>query len=197
MLSDPPLKQTYIKQDLQDWSRYWSAVNQQEYAILTPFRYNDDLRLVIPGTLPLNASTCVGPTSFLSAPCSLFVSRCSTPRRSRASVSSPTPFGPEICFPDGVLLPPTVKAAWRDNRRIADSSVLRAVLNEAGFRGTQLIADATDGDRSDWAREQLKTNTAEAVRLGLCGAPTYQFEDYLVWGQDRVNLVQGERGHAC
>jgi 2-hydroxychromene-2-carboxylate isomerase len=71
--------------------------------------------------------------------------------------------------------------------------VLKAVLDEAGFRGGQLIADVTDGDRADWAREQLKANTTEAIKLGLCGAPTYQFEDYIVWGQDRLNLVQGEK----
>jgi hypothetical protein len=30
----------------------------------------------------------------------------------------------------------------------------------------------------------------EALKLGLCGAPTWQLGRHLVWGQDRINVVQ-------
>lgn len=106
----------------------------------------------------------------------------------------------------------TDRAAWSENRPISDPKVLAQVLNAAGFAGDKLLLDVTSGEKAEVSillssflpspydklttypqqsvKARLKANNDEAIKLGICGAPTYQIGDNLVWGQDRLNVVQ-------
>lgn len=79
----------------------------------------------------------------------------------------------------------TVRAAWVDNIRIGESAELIKVLNNAGLGGDMLVrhaaVDSTEEGKA--ARATLRANTEEAVKLGFCGAPTWQLGRHLVWGQ--------------
>ncbi len=73
------------------------------------------------------------------------------------------------------------RAAWADDRDIADPVVVRSVLDEVGLPGAELVAGADDPA----VRATLRANTEAAVAAGVCGAPTWRIGDALVWGQDR------------
>ncbi|KAM0750379.1 thioredoxin-like protein [Meredithblackwellia eburnea MCA 4105] len=85
---------------------------------------------------------------------------------------------------------PIYQAAWAENKAISSPEVLASVLTSAGFAGEKLVADATTGPRAAELKDKLKANTDEAVKLGLCGAPTYQIGKHVIWGQDKLNVVQ-------
>jgi 2-hydroxychromene-2-carboxylate isomerase len=69
------------------------------------------------------------------------------------------------------------------------------VLESAGFNGADLIEKAS----TQAIKDQLRVNTEEAKKLGLCGVPTYRVLEKdgnewtpaggLVWGQDELNVV--------
>jgi 2-hydroxychromene-2-carboxylate isomerase len=80
------------------------------------------------------------------------------------------------------------RAAWANNQVLGDETVLVSVLDKAGFDGHKLLQGAKDNVNG--CRDKLRDNTAEAVRLGLFGVPTYQVDDgELWWGQDKLNIV--------
>lgn len=67
------------------------------------------------------------------------------------------------------------------------------MLKKAGFDAAELIRKASAKE----VKDQLRGNTEEAKKLGLCGVPTYRVlgEDGkvrggLVWGQDELGVVQ-------
>jgi 2-hydroxychromene-2-carboxylate isomerase len=85
------------------------------------------------------------------------------------------------------------EAYWSGDRDIADTTVLRAVADDAGFEGERLLALA--GEQS--IKDGLRAETDAAVALGACGAPTMRVEpegaggpSWLVWGQDRLPFVE-------
>jgi 2-hydroxychromene-2-carboxylate isomerase len=69
------------------------------------------------------------------------------------------------------------------------------VLTSAGFDAADLIAKASKQE----VKDQLRVNTEEAKRLGLCGVPSYRVLEKqggewkpvgaLVWGQDELGVV--------
>jgi len=96
-----------------------------------------------------------------------------------------------------------VRAAWRDNIEIDEPATLISVrrsasrrqltsqvLSAAGFDGKGLVAAASTGDRADAARKTLRANVDEAAKLGLNGVPSFQLGKHIVWGQDRLPVVQ-------
>lgn len=79
------------------------------------------------------------------------------------------------------------RAAWTDDINISDQEILRKVLDDNGFNGTELLQVAST---SNDVKAQLHENTAQAKQLGLCGVPTYQIDSHFEFGQDRINVVQ-------
>jgi 2-hydroxychromene-2-carboxylate isomerase len=77
-------------------------------------------------------------------------------------------------------------AAWSKNLDIGDEKVLISVLNHAGFDGEKLIENSQD----QAIKDQLKTNTTEAVERGVFGVPTFLLGDHLVFGQDRFSWIK-------
>ena len=78
------------------------------------------------------------------------------------------------------------RALWVDDRDLADDAELAAIAGSVGLDGPALVA----GTKADAVKEQLKAATAEAERLGLCGAPSFLVGDLLFWGQDRLLFVE-------
>jgi 2-hydroxychromene-2-carboxylate isomerase len=85
----------------------------------------------------------------------------------------------------GPLVAALFRAAWFEDRDLADDAELGAIASAAGFDGAALVA----GARDEAVKRALKDATDEAVRRGLCGAPTFVVGDLLFWGQDRLDFV--------
>ncbi len=80
----------------------------------------------------------------------------------------------------GRLLHAFTRAVWAEDRDIAEDSVVRDCLTEAGF-------DPGLADRGMLSGvEVLQRNTDEALRRGVFGAPSYGVGDEIFWGQDRL-----------
>lgn len=69
------------------------------------------------------------------------------------------------------------KAAWSQNLRISDPKVLAEVLTAAGFNGTKLVTEVTTGSKAAQVKDILKSNTDEAVKLGICGVSSFPPRD--------------------
>ena len=73
-------------------------------------------------------------------------------------------------------------ALWKDDRNLADPAVLAEVAARHG------VADAPAAIAA--GKAVYEANTAEAMALGVFGAPTYVCRGELFWGQDRLDFVQ-------
>lgn len=78
-----------------------------------------------------------------------------------------------------------LRAVWVEDRNIADHPTLVAIANECGLEGSALLA-ATDNEP---VHAEYESNTEEAIRIGVFGAPTYVYEGELFWGQDRLLML--------
>jgi 2-hydroxychromene-2-carboxylate isomerase len=84
------------------------------------------------------------------------------------------------------------RAAWVEDRDIGKPEVLNEVCQEAGCDG-----DVVQRASADAAKAALFAATEEAARLGVCGAPCFQVDDVVFWGQDRLPLVEKALGGWC
>jgi 2-hydroxychromene-2-carboxylate isomerase len=84
------------------------------------------------------------------------------------------------------LIQALFRAFWVDDRDLADDAELASLAASVGLDGAALVA----GTKSDAVKDQLKQATTEAVRAGLCGAPSFLVGDLLFWGQDRLLFVE-------
>lgn len=77
-------------------------------------------------------------------------------------------------------------AIWVDQKNMNDPAVVAAVLQDAGFDPTALLAQAADPQ----VKERLKQVTQDAVARGVFGAPTFFVDGQMFWGQDRLEFVK-------
>lgn len=77
-------------------------------------------------------------------------------------------------------------ALWRDDRDLADRAVLAAIAREVGFDAAPLLARALQPD----VQAEFAACTAEAIRIGVLGSPTYVVDGELFYGQDRLMFVE-------
>jgi 2-hydroxychromene-2-carboxylate isomerase len=75
---------------------------------------------------------------------------------------------------------------WAEDRDISDGAVLAGLAMEAGFDGAALV-DATD---DPVIKQGLFDRTRAAQEAGVFGVPTFEVAGELVWGQDRLELVE-------
>ncbi|HKE18686.1 MAG TPA: 2-hydroxychromene-2-carboxylate isomerase [Kofleriaceae bacterium] len=82
------------------------------------------------------------------------------------------------------------RAAWGEDRNIDDPAELADLLTGHGFDAEAMLA----GTREPEAKQRLIDATAEAVKRGVFGAPTFLVarggDERLFWGQDRMGLVE-------
>jgi len=75
---------------------------------------------------------------------------------------------------------------WVEDRDIADHATLIAIANENSMDGQALLAATEDTA----VQAEYQSNTEEAIRIGVFGAPTYVFNGELFWGQDRLQMLE-------
>jgi len=79
-----------------------------------------------------------------------------------------------------------LRAVWAEDRDIADHATLVTIANENGVDGKALLAATED----EAVQAEYQSNTEEAIRIGVFGAPTYVFDGELFWGQDRLQMLE-------
>jgi len=79
-----------------------------------------------------------------------------------------------------------LRAVWVEDRDIADHATLIAIANENSMDGQALLAATEDAA----VQAEYQSNTEEAIRVGVFGAPTYVFDGELFWGQDRLQMLE-------
>ena len=79
-------------------------------------------------------------------------------------------------------------ALWRDDRDIADRTVLGSIAASVGIDAAPLLERALDPD----TMAEFAQCTEEAIRLGVLGSPTYGVDGELFYGQDRLMFVERE-----
>ncbi|RZL93917.1 MAG: 2-hydroxychromene-2-carboxylate isomerase [Variovorax sp.] len=77
-------------------------------------------------------------------------------------------------------------AMWVEPRNLNDVPTVAAALEEAGFDPAATLALANAQE----VKDRLKSETEEAVRRGVFGAPTMFVGDQMFWGQDRLDFVR-------
>jgi 2-hydroxychromene-2-carboxylate isomerase len=80
----------------------------------------------------------------------------------------------------------TYRAYWAEDRDIADDATLRELIGEGA---DEILAKTQQPE----VKQALIDATNEAVKRGVFGAPTWIIDgkdDELIWGQDRIALVE-------
>ncbi|PRX37447.1 2-hydroxychromene-2-carboxylate isomerase [Meinhardsimonia xiamenensis] len=84
----------------------------------------------------------------------------------------------------GALVHGLLRAAWAEDRNIAEDDVIRDCLAAAGF-------DPALADRGMLAgAEEYAANLEEAVNRGVFGSPFYLLGEEAFWGQDRLEDLE-------
>jgi 2-hydroxychromene-2-carboxylate isomerase len=78
------------------------------------------------------------------------------------------------------------RAAWQQQKNIADKAVLAEALVSADLDAAAILPLADDPAN----KEKLKATTDEAVARGAFGAPTFFVGDEMHFGQDRLDFVE-------
>ena len=79
-------------------------------------------------------------------------------------------------------------AMWENNKKMDDPEVFVAVMNDAGFDGANLFERTQDPS----IKQRLMDNTAQAVRRGAFGVPTFFVGSEMFFGKDRLVQVEEE-----
>lgn len=80
----------------------------------------------------------------------------------------------------GALVHGFTRAVWAEDRDVAQSEVIRDILQAAGFDPALADADMLA------CAEEYAANLEEAVSRGVFGAPFYIVDEECFWGQDRL-----------
>ena len=78
-----------------------------------------------------------------------------------------------------------LRAVWAEQRNIADTGELAAMLAACGLPAARL-----DDSQSVAVRQRYEANAQRAVEAGVFGAPSFVIDGELFWGQDRLDFVQ-------
>ncbi len=77
-------------------------------------------------------------------------------------------------------------AEFRDGKDIARPELLAELAQDMGLDGAALM-QALDGDE---LRQQLKIEVESSLALGVFGAPTFVVDDEMIWGCDRLWMLE-------
>lgn len=77
-------------------------------------------------------------------------------------------------------------AYWGEGLDISNPEIVTAALNKAGLDGAALVAKTQD----QAVKDELKTNTEDALQRGVFGAPTMFIGNAMFWGNDRLDMVE-------
>ena len=83
------------------------------------------------------------------------------------------------------------RANFAEDRDIGQPSVIAEILGGLGQDSPAVLAAAKDNEN----KARLRTQTEEAKRLGIFGAPSFVSDGELFWGNDRLgNAIAWSRG---
>jgi len=77
-------------------------------------------------------------------------------------------------------------AMWKTPVNMGDPAVVTDVLIRAGIDAAEIFSRIEDAQLKD----QLKTNTAQAVERSVFGCPATFYKDELYFGQDRLFFIE-------
>lgn len=77
------------------------------------------------------------------------------------------------------------RAIWKQERNVADDSVLTELLEENGLDASRL-GQSKQAD----VKTCYDENTRLAIDTGVFGAPSYVIDGEIFWGQDRLDFVE-------
>ncbi|TMA35140.1 MAG: 2-hydroxychromene-2-carboxylate isomerase [Deltaproteobacteria bacterium] len=72
------------------------------------------------------------------------------------------------------------RAVWVHGLHVSEAAVVERVVNEIGLPGAELVAQTQRPE----VKQQLRSQTAEAVSRGVFGVPSMEVGDELFWGYD-------------
>jgi 2-hydroxychromene-2-carboxylate isomerase len=78
-----------------------------------------------------------------------------------------------------------LRALWAEERDTAKTEVRRAIADENGLPGAELVAAET----GEPVQTLYRQYTEEAEKLGIFGAPTFVLAGERFWGQDRLDFL--------
>lgn len=91
----------------------------------------------------------------------------------------------------GILSSAFLKAVWADDRDIADPAARTDIVHACHSQDAERLFDLAEQETTQAA---LVDATADAVRLGVIGSPTYIVDGEMFFGQDRLGLVAERLG---
>ena len=77
-------------------------------------------------------------------------------------------------------------AIWVDSKNMGDMETVIEVLSTASLNAPSILESTQDAD----IKAKLITNTEDAVKRGLFGAPTMFVDGEMFFGQDRLQFVE-------
>ncbi len=77
-------------------------------------------------------------------------------------------------------------AMWVKGSDLGNQSLLKKTLNDSGIDADQFLELIS----SEEIKEELKDNTAKAIKRGCFGAPTMYHNNEMYFGQDRIFFIE-------
>lgn len=78
------------------------------------------------------------------------------------------------------------RAHWAEGRDIADPELLAGIAAELGLNGEALIR----GIASEDIKQLLHSAVEHSLKLGVFGSPTFAVDGELIWGSDRLWMLE-------
>jgi 2-hydroxychromene-2-carboxylate isomerase len=86
----------------------------------------------------------------------------------------------------GPFVQSAFSAIWEQDEDLADSLILRRLLNASGHDAEAIVSAA---ERPDM-RAKYEQNRLDAIAAGVFGSPSYVLDGEIFWGQDRLDLLE-------
>ena len=87
---------------------------------------------------------------------------------------------------DALILANAILAAlWEDDRNIDDPEVVKSICLENKLNGMAILEAA----ETQKIKDLFESDTNQAIKKGVFGAPTYLIDGEIFWGQDRLDFV--------
>ena len=158
-----------------DVMRLFAAVDAIPPAKQSParlkWRQTDMARWALRRNLPLNIKPKFWPIDATLACCAIIAAQNDAPNDGLGA---------------SALAESVLSAVWARDLDISQPETVAALAHECGLDAQRILASAQSTD----TLAILRSNTDEAIALGVVGSPTYAVGSELFFGQDRLDFVE-------